>query len=372
MKRKVLYTGIIAGTVSCLAMFGIGISILIHSNAQDNEMQALTVIATQTDTVPTTNATTITTKSSVKEKMAASFSKNGNSQTTTVATIESTTTATSTTEKTEPNTIEPDFVPTENPDVVNLTVSTISVSCLKITWSGEEGRNYKIDVSTYAPYTENITFIEKANDEWYLTGLRENSEYEIAITPILNDGETEEDVCTTPATVVGKTEQVNVIGEYEPETGWTNCFTGERASGLTAMPSSGAIAGSVIDPITDTTIRRNEYGDYCCAMGLWYGVVGDRFLIELENGTQFTVSICDSKGWASDADGDGIADGRFHWYGGKGNGKSVVEFIYNSDKELPSCVAFTGSWGFYNWNGLDLGANISSVKKIDYGMPISY
>lgn len=369
MERKVLYTGIIAGTVSCLAMFGIGIFALISSNAQDNKVQTLTVIATQTDTVQITTPTTTTTKTSAKEKTASGFSKNEESKVTTIVTTEATT---SIAERTEANTIEPDFVPTENPNVVNLEASTISVSCLKITWNGEENRNYKIDVSTYAPYTENITFIEKANDEWYLTGLRENSEYEIAITPILNEGETEEDVCTTPATVVGKTEQVNVIQEYEPETGWTNCFTGERAAGLTAMPSSGAIAGSVIDPVTETTIRRNEYGDYCCAMGLWYGVVGDRFLIELENGTQFTVSICDSKGWASDADDDGISDGRFHWYGGKENGKSVIEFIYNSDKELPSCVAFTGSWGFYNWNGLDLGANISSIKKIDYGMQISY
>ena len=45
--------------------------------------------------------------------------------------------------------------------------------------------------------------------------------------------------------------------------------------------------------------------------------------------------------------------------------------IYD-DGNLPSCVAFSGSWGYYNWNGLDLSSNITSIKKINYGEPVEY
>ena len=31
---------------------------------------------------------------------------------------------------------------------------------------------------------------------------------------------------------------------------------------------------------------RDEYGDYCCAMGVWYGYCGDRFLVTNEAGQQ--------------------------------------------------------------------------------------
>lgn len=120
-----------------------------------------------------------------------------------------------------------------------------------------------------------------------------------------------------------------------------------------------------MDAITDTGIMRDEYGDYCCAMGVWYGYCGDRFLVENQAGQQFTVKICDSKGYADDG------EGRYHWYGGEGNGKCIIEFIYD-DNYLPSCVAFSGSWGFYNWNGLDLSSNIKSIKKINYGEPVEY
>ena len=98
-------------------------------------------------------------------------------------------------------------------------------------------------------------------------------------------------------------------------------------------------------------------------MGVWYGYCHDRFLIELENGTQFTTKICDSKGFADDG------EGKYHNFGG--SGKCIVEFIYD-DYNLPSCVVFSGSWGYYNWNGLDLGANIKSIKKINYGEPVEY
>ena len=131
------------------------------------------------------------------------------------------------------------------------------------------------------------------------------------------------------------------------------------------MPSSNAIYGSFVDNITGTGIRRKANGDYCCAMGLFYGVVGDRFLIELDNGIQFTTQICDSKGWADDSDDDEIPDGLFHWFGGEGNGKCIIEFIYD-DYNIPPIVAFYGSWGIGNWNGLNLCSNISSIKKINY------
>lgn len=253
--------------------------------------------------------------------------------------------------------------------VNNLSVSTISVSCLKLEWDGDENRSYQIDVSTNASYPENITFIQKENDLWYLTGLRENSAYDITITPSLSEGESVDDFIFVPENITGQTEKVFVIQEYEREKGVTNCFAGEKASGLTQIPSSEAIAGSVKDPITGTCIRRNEYGDYCCAMGLFYGRVGDRFLIELENGTQFTVAICDSKGMADDIDGDGIPNGRFHWFGE--DGKCIVEFIHDGDT-LPDGVSLTGSWGAFNWNGLNLTANILRIQKIEYGNPIEY
>ena len=186
--------------------------------------------------------------------------------------------------------------------------------------------------------------------------------YHLSAANILSEEE-KDGYSVTPSTADGKTETVKVIYDFPYEDGWTNCFAGERASGLTAMPSSGAIYGSKVDTITETGIRRDEYGDYCCAMGVWYGYCGDRFLIELENGTQFTTKICDSKGYADDG------EGKYHNFGG--SGKCIVEFIYD-DYNLPSCVAFSGSWGFYNWNGLDLGANIKSIKKINYGEPVEY
>lgn len=248
---------------------------------------------------------------------------------------------------------------------LNVKAEATSVSSIKLTWKAEEKREYNIEVYTNVGYVENIYFAFKDKGLCYITGLRENSKYDITITPILTDKEKKSKkfkavsgkACTSTKSVG------EVIQEYECEDGWTSCFAGERASGLTAMPSSGAIYGSKVDEVTGTGIRRFENGDYCCAMGEWYGECGDRFLVELENGIQFTVRICDSKGWADDADGDGEPDGRFHWFGGEGNGKCVIEFIYD-DGNLPGCVAFSGSWGYYNWNGLNLDSNIKQIQKL--------
>lgn len=244
--------------------------------------------------------------------------------------------------------------------VGDVTVETLSVSCLKVT--AEYGRDCTISVETDAPYEENITVLENEGC-YYLTGLRENSEYTVTVTPVLSESEERSGVVAISTTTTGKTTRVTLLQEYPKEEGWTNCFAGERASGLTLYPSYDAIVDTKVDEITGTGIRRNEFGDYCCAMGLWYGKVGDRFLVELENGTQFTVQICDSKGMADDADGDGEPDGRFHWFGHEDEGKCVIEFIYDS-AYLPDKVLKAGSWGYYNWNGLDLRANIESIHKI--------
>ena len=249
----------------------------------------------------------------------------------------------------------------------NLNVSTISVSCLKVTWSAEEGRDYYVSCTAndddYA-YADNMYFVFKGNDLCYITGLRENTEYTVTVEPVLSDDE-KDNFSVKTASAEGKTETVEVIYEFPHEDGWTSAYCGESYHGLTRSPSWDAIQGSSVDKITDTGIMRDEYGDYCCAMGVWYGYCSDRFLIETDSGQQFTVKICDSKGYADDG------EGRYHWYGGEGNGKCIIEFIYD-DNYLPSCVAFSGSWGYYNWNGLDLSSNIKSIKKINYGDPVEY
>lgn len=236
--------------------------------------------------------------------------------------------------------------------VENAQIEATSVSELKITWDAEEDRTYTLGWETEAPYSENIEFVFYEDGTAYLTGLRIDSEYKVTITPELKEGE---DAVVMSAELVGHTPNIEVIQDFEREEGWTGCFAGERASGLTAMPSSGAIYGSQVDSVTGTGIRRFENGDYCCAMGVWYGYCGDRFLIELDNGIQFTTRICDSKGFGDDG------EGRYHNFGN--GGKCVVEFIYD-DYNLPSCVAFSGSWGYYDWNGLDLCSNIKSIKKL--------
>ena len=249
--------------------------------------------------------------------------------------------------------------------VNDLNVSTISVSCLKVAWDGDTDRDYYVSCTAHDDdyaYADNMYFEFKSNELCYITGLREGTEYTVSVEPILSDDE-KDGYTAVPASADGKTETVEVIYEFPYEDGWTGCFAGERASGLRVSPASDAIYGSIVDPITDTGIRRDEYGDYCAALGLFYGLDGDRYLVELENGTQFTVKQCDSKGWADDG------EGKYHNFGG--SGKCIVEFIYD-DYNLPSCVAFSGSWGYYNWNGLDLGANIKSIKKINYGDPVVY
>lgn len=275
-----------------------------------------------------------------------------------------------------------DLIKPKPVEVKNAKTSLASVTCIEVTWDAEKNREYDVAWSACAEYTENIQFVYNEPGKCYITGLRIDTEYEVSVIPKIKEGE---NLYPVEFKTTVKTPNPEVIEEFPHEEGWTSCFAGERASGLTAMPSSGAIYGSTCDSITGTGIRRHANGDYACAMGLFYGQCGDRFLIELENGIQFTTRICDSKGWCDDADqngwigddidrdldgdgnkdadGDGICDGRFHWFGGPGNGKCVIEFIYH-DGALPGCVAFSGSWGGRNWNGLDLSANIRSIKKL--------
>lgn len=241
-------------------------------------------------------------------------------------------------------------------------VEAVSVSCLKVTWEGEENRTYDVRIESDAPYQENAYYVFGETGECYITGLRENSEYKVYVTPVLEDGEeTEKTVISRAA--IGHTQAVEVIQEFDREEGWTGCFAGERASGLTAMPSSGAIHGSFADTITGTGIRRFDNGDYACAMGTHYGYCNDRFLIELDNGIQFTVRICDSKGCGDVQDEYG--GGMYHWFGGEGNGKCIIEFIYD-DASIPSVLWTYGSWGVCNWNGLNLCSDITSIRKINY------
>lgn len=238
----------------------------------------------------------------------------------------------------------------EKTDSITLTATTISVSCIRLEWNDDEDAKYTITAfqSACDDYIDNIYFEFKSNTLCYVTGLRENSEYTFKIA---------DENGNILATAVQRTEAVEVIEEFDYIDGWTNCFAYEKASGLARNPSYSAIQGAIPDPVTNTGIMRDEYGDYCCAMGTFFGYCGDRFLITLENGTQFTVKICDSKG-----------DRLYHPFGG--DGKCIVEFIY-ADGYLPDCVAVSGNYGSYNWYGLNFD-NIQSIKKINYGNPVGY
>lgn len=247
--------------------------------------------------------------------------------------------------------------PPEPTRVENLSASTISVSCIKAEWDGEEGTDYELSVTPTddsTGYTENICIKFEGISKSYITGLREGSEYEIVVKEL---DDNDKPIESSAAVKLCSTESVEVIEEFEYEDGWTNCFAYEHSGGLTLQPSWGAIQGCFPDPVTGTGIMRDEYGDYCCAMGTVYGYVGERFLISLQNGVQFTVRICDSKG-----------DRAYHPFGG--DGKCIVEFIH-ADGCLPSCVAFTGNYGSFYWDGL-IFDNIESIQKINYGEKVEY
>ena len=245
-----------------------------------------------------------------------------------------------------------------NNTIEAMNVSRISVSCLKVTWNAADGMTYNVRCESTDPnyaYSSMIYYEKKSEGLCYVTGLRENSEYKITVEA---DGNS-----ALSAVAYGHTEAVEVLAEYPHEEGWTNCFAYEPVSGLKKDPAYSAIQGCTVDAITNMGVMRDPYGDYCCAMGLFYGRCGDRFLVEMENGAQFTVKICDSKGYGSDG------EGRYHRFGG--TGKCIIEFIY-SNGNLPSYPANMGTFGGKNWSGLDLTENIKSIKKISFGDMIEY
>ena len=45
----------------------------------------------------------------------------------------------------------------------------------------------------------------------------------------------------------------------------------------------------------------------------------------------------------------------------KGNKYAVLSALLQKVIEVGT-IFFSGSWGYYNWNGLDLTANIKSIK----------
>ena len=279
-----------------------------------------------TDTVSVTTRpqeTTTTTTAKLKETTTTTTTTTPKTTTTAVTTTskETKTTTSTTTKQTTTLQKEQPAPVTQKIKVKNLKAEATSVSSIRVTWEQERNREYEISCETKAPYGENIHIFFPEKGVCCITGLRVNSEYDIKMSPMLNDNEKADVI---PSSTKCKTPNVEVIQEFDHEDGWTNCFSGE---------------------------------------GTHYGYCNDRFLIELENGIQFTTRICDSKGCGDVQDENGL--GLYHWFGGKNAGKCIIEFIHD-DNHLPSCVAFSGTWGGYNWNGLNLGANIKSIEKINY------
>lgn len=100
----------------------------------------------------------------------------------------------------------------EQTDSFNLQASTISVSCIKLTWNGDEETEYTVTLTQTVPddYIDNVYFEFKSNTLCYVTGLRENTAYQFDISD--SDG----NVITE---TTGKTETVEVIQEYAHEDG---------------------------------------------------------------------------------------------------------------------------------------------------------
>ena len=310
------------------------------------------VVTTDKETTATTTTNTTTTTTD-KETTTTTTTTDKETTTNTATTVNDIFTTTE-----EQLTIVEETTEYAKEVINNVQISSISVNCLKVTWDAIDGVDYTATVASEAPYQENIYYYYKDKGLLYITALRENSEYTVTLTPSIDSIE--------PATVTGHTETVDVVYNFdEDEEAYaqykdsgvfyaTDFYAGERASGLTSQPASGAIAGSIKDPIYGTTIRMDEYGDFCVAMGTFFGHDWDRYLITLQNGQQFTVKQCDDKGskW-------------YHAIGGNDTNRNIIEFIYDSDANVPSGVWATGTWGSFFWNGISFD-HIASIQKINY------
>lgn len=132
-------------------------------------------------------------------------------------------------------------------------------------------------------------------------------------------------------------------------------FSYEDQYGITAEPSYSVTwaDGTYID--CETGIRKNQQGDYLCAMGTVFGECGDRFLISMimSDGTEnsFTVQIGDSKG-----------DRWYHPYatGTEFEGYCIVEFIV--DESIANL--YTGYSGSYHFTD-KFDGEIVMIKKIE-------
>lgn len=196
-------------------------------------------------------------------------------------------------------------------------------------------------------YTENITIRQQSPNIYYITGLRENTGYAINIKPCAIE-------TYNPLTLIISTLDVDVSETFHIEPDETGYFAYETAAGLTLDPSKSAISDAFVDDITNTGIMRNDNGDYCVAMGLYFGQCNDRFLVTLVNGVQFTVKICDSKGKADDG------NGKYHCFGE--NGKCFIEFIHSPDA-LPEDILLSGNYATQDFDGLKLD-EIAMIQKI--------
>lgn len=234
---------------------------------------------------------------------------------------------------------------------MDIKVNNISVSCFKVTWDAFDNHEYEVSCvnpgNVKTPYAANVHYEMRENGLCYITGLRESTAYVVTIHDKTSNKSEE---------ILAITNHVTILEEYDYISGNTDCFAYEAASGLTRNPSKAAIADAIVDPVTHTGIMRNEYGDYCVAMGLYFGECEDRFLIELENGVQFTVQICDSKGYGSDG------EGKYHNFGEDNSGKCVIEFIHGG--YVPPEIRYSGNYSTLDWNGLKLD-QIKYIHRIE-------